>query len=80
LRSICLPDSSLVIEARAFEHCVSLKHIVIPRSVRALSRGWSDDAALEFVTFESTSSLRRMIDRGSADLRGDFVVTIASRH
>jgi hypothetical protein len=77
LRSICLPDSFFVIKAKAFAHCISLKHIIVPRSVRALSRGWSEDSSFEFVTFESASSLRKMINGCSADLRGDFRVEIA---
>jgi hypothetical protein len=66
------------IEAGAFAMCV-LKMIAIPPGIRALERDWAMGSALQVVMFQSARSLRRMIESGQADLRGDYTIWIMRR-
>jgi hypothetical protein len=60
------------IERLAFDRCFKLKSIVIPRSTRELRNGWARDSSLVCLIFESSLSLRTMIENDQVDLNPGF--------
>jgi hypothetical protein len=55
---------------------MSLKSIVIPRSIQELVKDWALMSSFEQVTFESAASLQRMLDGDCADLSEWFAIKI----
>jgi hypothetical protein len=63
-------------ESYALYACLSLKSILLPRSVKELSENWAFRRALCQIAFESALSLGNMIVTGKADLRKGFEITL----
>jgi hypothetical protein len=59
LNSVNIPASVTVIRSEAFFHCTSLKSIVIPKNVSEIERMVFEGAALEHITFEKGSALKK---------------------
>jgi hypothetical protein len=51
-----------------------LKTILIPQSIKDLSKDWALGSLLVRVIFESALSLRVMIERGKVDLQQEFEI------
>jgi hypothetical protein len=65
------------IDAEALSGCSSLTPIVIPWSIKELSKDWALSSSLRHVIFESALSLRKMIETDNVDLREGFEIKFA---
>jgi hypothetical protein len=50
---------------------------VIPQNTQELSKDWANDSSLTLVTFESSSSLRKMIETAKIDLNPEWEIKFA---
>jgi hypothetical protein len=62
------------IESNALRACSSLKSLLIPESVKELSKNWALGSSLRQVIFESAISLDMLIERNKVDLSQGFEI------